>query len=59
MNKKSLIDAYIDSNLSFQRERLNTLALSYYLLFINAFMLSLFMQQMFLHGTNIIEQKSR
>ena len=59
MNKKSLIDAYIDSNLSFQRERLNTLALSHYLLFVNAFILSVFMQQMFLHGTNIIEQKSR
>lgn len=59
MNKKIPIDAYIDSNLSFQRERLNTLALSHYLLFINSFILSVFMQQMFLHGTNIIEQKSR
>lgn len=47
MNKKSLVNACI-IELEFERDRLNTLALSHYILLINVFILSIFMHQMFL-----------
>lgn len=49
----------VELNLSLLRDRLNTLALSYYIFLVNAFMLFVFMQQMFLHNNIDVIKKNQ